>query len=87
MEEIYQRLHWSNPYALKMDEFRGAYLGHIEQAGGITVACYDFSECLKILMSEQDMNFEEAIEWMDFNVTSAYMGEHTPCFLYRSAGI
>lgn len=44
--------------------------------------CYDYVRCVEILMRDQEMTHEEAEEWMDFNVVSAWMGEGTPIFVY-----
>ena len=33
------------------------------------------------LVSEDNMTIEEAIEWCEFNVWSAYVGEHTPIYV------
>ena len=41
---------------------------------------YDYDKCVEIFMS-QGMSHEEAIEWMEFNVVNAYMGEGTPIFI------
>jgi len=38
---------------------------------------YSVTKCIKILM-KQGMSEEDAIEYFDFNVSSAYMGEQTP---------
>ena len=43
---------------------------------------YDYEKCVKIFM-DQGMDHEEAIEWMEFNVVGAWMGEHTPVWLCR----
>jgi hypothetical protein len=32
---------------------------------------------------EQGMSYEDAIEWMEFNVVNAYYGEGTPIFMRR----
>lgn len=37
---------------------------------------YSVSKCIKIL--KKDMSEEEAIEYFDYNVKGAYMGEKTP---------
>tara|TARA_R100001510_G_C7582198_1_gene154778 strand:+ start:286 stop:429 length:144 start_codon:yes stop_codon:yes gene_type:complete len=36
--------------------------------------------CIKKLMKD-GMDFEEAVEYFDFNVESAYVGPNTPVFL------
>ena len=40
---------------------------------------YSFNKCVDIL--KRDMNEEEAIEYMEFNVIGAYMGKKTPLFM------
>jgi hypothetical protein len=40
---------------------------------------YDFERCLDIFAGE-DMDYEAAAEWMDFNVLGAYVGPTTPVF-------
>ena len=40
---------------------------------------YDTNKCIKILM--KNMTHEEAMEYFDFNVGGAYMGEYTPAFI------
>jgi hypothetical protein len=40
---------------------------------------YSFDKCVDIL--KRDMNEEEAIEYMEFNVIGAYMGKKTPLFM------
>ena len=36
---------------------------------------------MEVLINQQNMSHEEAIEWMEFNVVSAYMGPHTQAFI------
>lgn len=71
-----------NPEAITFDGLEDAYLGYVEQKCGPALACYDWNKCVQALM-DGGMTSIEAIEWMDFNVTGAYVGENTPCFLYR----
>ena len=33
------------------------------------------------LVSEDNMSIEEAIEWCEYNVWNAYVGEHTPIYV------
>jgi len=32
-------------------------------------------------IQNETMTYEEAVEYMEFNVTQAYVGEHTPAFI------
>jgi hypothetical protein len=36
-----------------------------------------------LLFQQQGMSEEEAIEWMDFNIISAYVGEYTPIHIWE----
>ena len=47
------------------------------------IAVYDTMKCLDILVERDGMTHLEAEEYFDFNVIGAYVGEHTPAFLYR----
>ena len=40
---------------------------------------YSVSKCLEIL--EKDMTFDEALEYFEYNVSGAYMGEKTPIWV------
>ncbi len=65
---------------LYAEGFEKAFLGHL-RIFNKTIACYDINKCIEILV-EDNMSQEEAIEYLEFNVLDAYVGEHTPAFLY-----
>jgi hypothetical protein len=67
---------------LLADGFEQAFMG-IGRQFNTMFSVYDYDECIEILMSRDDMTEEEAEEHMSFNVTGAYVGEHTPVFLSR----
>tara|TARA_R110002012_G_scaffold196440_1_gene364879 strand:+ start:496 stop:912 length:417 start_codon:yes stop_codon:yes gene_type:complete len=48
---------------------------------GHAVAIYDRRLCLEVLMERDGMTYEEAIEFFDFNIAGAYVGDHTPIFV------
>lgn len=62
------------------DGFEDALLG-IGRQFNLEVAVYDYYKCVNILMGQQDFSYEDAIEWMEFNVVGAYVGKTTPIFL------
>jgi hypothetical protein len=64
---------------LYADGFEGALVG-IGQQFNRELAVYDYDKCVDILVS-QGMTEEEAHEYMDYNVTGAWVGDHTPVFL------
>lgn len=72
-----------NEQALLADGFDAALLGIAERCAQPTLAVYDAERCIEILMEQSEMDYEEAEEFFSFNVLGAWMGEHTPLFLWR----
>lgn len=58
---------------LKADGFDEAIIGIDDSTMRLI---YSVSKCIEIL--ERTMDEEEAVEYFDFNVKGAYMGEKTP---------
>jgi len=58
---------------LKADGFDEALIGVDNKSMRLV---YSVSKCIEILC--RDMNEEDAIEYFDYNVSGAYMGEKTP---------
>jgi hypothetical protein len=48
---------------------------------GLEAVCYDTEKVIEILMQHDGMDYEEAVEYMDFNMKGAWVGETTPVFL------
>lgn len=71
-----------NEDLLLADGFEDAFLG-IGQQFNKQFAIYDKEKCLQILVERDGMTQEDAIEYFDFNVTGAWVGESTPAFLSR----
>lgn len=70
---------------LYADGFEKAFIGIVESNGAAPKACYDYDGCIEVLMSRDKMSYEDAVEFFDFNVAGAYVGEHTPAFLVRDS--
>ncbi len=58
---------------LKADGFDDAILGVDESTMRLV---YSVSKCVEIL--QQEMDGDDALEYFDFNVKGAYVGEKTP---------
>ena len=65
---------------LVADGFEAALIGVGRRAGQPDIAVYDEEKCIEVLMS-QDMDRETAIEYFEFNVVGAWMGDKTPLFM------
>ena len=66
--------------ALLADGFEQALIGFGYQFN-YPVAVYSRKRCMDILVDRDDMSYEEAMEYFDFNVAGAYVVESTPIFL------
>lgn len=69
--------------ALLAEGFAEAFLGLGTQFN-TEVALYDYERCVQILMERDGLSYEEAVEHLEFNVTGAYVGPHTPVFLRQT---
>ena len=80
-DEIADLLSTENPSALLADGFEDAFLGVARRCGQPALAVYDYRLGVKVLMQRDAMSYEDAVEWMAFNVLGAWVGEHTPMWL------
>ena len=71
---------------LLADGFENAFVGVVESHGAAPKACYNLGGCLDILTVRDGMTHCEALEYLNFNVTQAYVGEHTPAFIKLDLG-
>ena len=81
LKMILERMSELNPKALKADGFDDAILGISSRIGDDSLLAYDYDKCIKIL--QKDLSYEEAVEYMEFNVVGSYVGEGTPIFIKR----
>jgi len=87
MSEVYDELKEFNPEALVIDDFEEAYLGFTTKG----IAIYDYYTMLDIviegILEDEDCTEEEAvdnaIQHIDFNILSAYVGPYTPIVKYK----
>jgi len=66
---------------MKFDGLDDAILGVACRAGGDQFFVYSRDVCIKLLMAQSDMTFEDAEEYFEFNVACAWIGDTTPAFL------
>lgn len=64
------------------DGFDDAILGVAHRACQPLAVLYSYKKCVEILTSGEDpMDYDSAVEYLDFNTMGAYVGERTPVFL------
>jgi hypothetical protein len=61
--------------------FEDCILGVAEKFGGPPVVVLDLEKMLTNL-EEQGMDHDEAIEYFEYNILGAYVGEQTPVYLH-----
>ena len=61
-----------NEEVLYADGFEKAFIG-IGVQFNKSLAIYDYSKCIEVLIDD-GMSYEEAVEWMDYNVLGSYVG-------------
>ena len=67
---------------LQADGFDEAIIGVVfDKVTATTRLAYYIFKCIRILVGRDNMTEEEAIEYFDFNVQGAYMGENTPIWV------
>lgn len=68
------------PEALFCDGFDDAIIGIAERFGVPGVTAYDYEKVIAMLMKD-GMDYEEAVEYFDFNIVGAWVGDDTPVFV------
>ena len=79
IEELKQTIASSNELAMFAD-------GHDDALAGWSTdgrAIYFIDTIIGTLMERDGMSREEAIEFFDFNIAGAYVGEYTPIYMYE----
>ena len=79
IETLKESIEANNPDAMLMD-------GHDDALAGWSTdgrAIYLVDHILGTLMERDGMTQEEAIEFFDFNIAGAYVGEYTPIYMYE----
>ena len=62
------------------DGLSGALLGQTENSDGDPIAVYCVEKCVEIFRG-QGMEWDDAVEWFEFNVRGTYAGPLTPIFV------
>jgi|21_taG_2_1085346.scaffolds.fasta_scaffold00366_24 hypothetical protein len=63
------------------DRFDDAIIGTGSRCNSPDVFIYSFNKMVKILVDEDDMTPEEAIDFIEYNVIGYWVGETTPIIL------
>ena len=70
---------------LKWDGFDRAIIGVGERNNTDSMIVYDYDKMIKILVARDDMSYEEAQEYIDFNIVGAWIGDTTPIIVNKKS--
>ena len=73
-----------NPDAIIVDGFNDAIIGLAERINLGPVVAYDVDKMLEIMVERDKMTYEEAMEYFDYNILGAWMGENTPVYVFSN---
>ena len=65
------------------DGYDEAVLGVAQRCSQPDLIAYDVEKIIEILMTRDEMTYEEAVEFFEFNIAGAWVGEETPCFINK----
>ena len=68
---------------LKLDGFDNAIIGVGERCTTDSMIVYDYDKMVKVLVTRDDMSYEEAEEYIDFNIVGAWIGDTTPIIVTK----
>ncbi len=66
------------------DGFDEAIIGMAERINLSHVVAYDVDKMLEIMVERDGMTYEEVMEYFDYNILGAWMGEYTPVYIRKN---
>lgn len=69
------------PETLLMDGYDDAIVGIVTRFGQPPIVCYNKDKIIDMLIIDDGMSLDDALEFFEFNQLGAWMGDTTPCFL------
>lgn len=77
-EMLDEYLNMIDESVLLCDGFDEAVIGFSQRINEPLLAVYSYDKMLDILIERDGMDYEEATEYLDFNVVGAWVGPQTP---------
>jgi|TARA_R100000482_G_scaffold122066_1_gene68948 hypothetical protein len=69
------------------DGLEEAFLGIAAGFGGSMVPVYSYDMCIQILMRDHEMDYDDAIEYFEYNTIGAYYSDVQPIYLHMSPSV
>ena len=77
-EKINELLAYEEEPILLMDGFDAAFIGVTQRINELKLAVYSWTKMVDLLVFRDEMTYEEAVEYIDYNCLGAWVGERTP---------
>lgn len=77
-QDIKEKISEINPEAILWDGLDNAVIGFTDDGKVV----YDINKLITETQQMNESSFEDATEWVHFNILNAYVGEHTPIHIY-----
>lgn len=61
-----------------MDGFDEAFIGLSRRTGQPMLAVYSYDKMVALLISRDEMTYDDAVDYIEFNCLGAWVGEQTP---------
>ena len=73
---------YSDEDLLSADGFEDCVIGvAYDKSTSVYRLVYSRTKCIEVMIARDGMTYEEAMEYFDFNVEGAYVGEKTPIWV------
>ena len=79
LAELKETIAEHNPEAMFADGYDNAIMGYSSDMRVI----YSADQIVETLVERDGMTPDEAVEFFDFNIAGAYVGEYTPIYMYE----
>jgi len=69
------------PEAMKADGYDDCIVGIGHRCGSTAVLVYDIDMVVAKIMKRDNCDYEDALDFFEYNIVGAYVGEGTPLFM------
>ena len=69
------------PEAMKADGYDDCIVGIGHRCGSTSVLVYDIDMVIAKIMKRDKCDYEDALDFFEYNIGGAYVGEGTPLFM------
>ena len=77
-DEINEQLLEMGESTLLMDGFDEAFIGFSRRINEPLLAVYDYDKMIDVLVKRDGLEYDDAMEYVDYNCVGAWVGEQTP---------